>query len=221
MSYYILVEGKKTELKVYPEWIKHLNPTLTRIYNPTEAIENNYFIISGEGYPNLIDNHLRNAIKDFIQNPNFKKFILCLDCDVKLESELHSQIDKIIDEYKTVQKENVIVIFQKKTIESWFLANRKIFKKNPENEELKKIITHYNVCEEDPCHMEKPASYPGSIGDFHTKYLKLIFQERKISYSKKNPGCVKEYYYFQQLFERFKETGHISEFGQFIEIFTN
>ncbi len=220
MSIYILVEGKRTELKVYPEWIKHINPDLTRVFDPFKATKNDYFIISGEGYPNLLVNHLPNALKDFKQNPNFTKFILCLDSDDKEENILRDAIDKILLENKSyIDRTQAILIFQKRTIESWFLANRKIFKRNPSDENLRNYIEFFDVSNSDPSIMEKPNTFPGSIGDFHTKYLKLIFKERGIDYSKRNPGCVKDNHYFSELVARSRSTGHIKEFEDFLNIF--
>lgn len=54
MNLYFLVEGV-TERKLYPKWINYLLPSLTRVFSPDEAEQNNYYLISGGGFPSLLD----------------------------------------------------------------------------------------------------------------------------------------------------------------------
>ena len=53
MNFYIVVEGDKTEMSVYPAWLTILAPTYTRIENAWEVNENNYYIFSGGGIPSI------------------------------------------------------------------------------------------------------------------------------------------------------------------------
>ena len=64
MNIYFLVEGKRTEMKVYPKWLSHLVPNLKRVDAYQNVESNNYYIFSGNGFPSLLDNHLRNCIED-------------------------------------------------------------------------------------------------------------------------------------------------------------
>lgn len=52
---------------------------------------------------------------------------------------------------------------------------------------------------------------------FHLKYLKLMLEERNISYSKNNTIEVQKQTYLQQLIKRYKTTGHIKTFGSWYE----
>jgi hypothetical protein len=53
MNIYFLVEGKKTEIKVYPKWLNILMPDLKRVNNFDATVENNYYIFGGNGFPSL------------------------------------------------------------------------------------------------------------------------------------------------------------------------
>jgi hypothetical protein len=48
MNLYFLVEGKRTEKKVYPAWLAHLLPELQRVQNYDQVNQNNYYLFSGE-----------------------------------------------------------------------------------------------------------------------------------------------------------------------------
>ncbi|MEM0999584.1 MAG: hypothetical protein AAGN35_21180 [Bacteroidota bacterium] len=53
MNLYFLLEGKRTEPKVYPNWLKVLLPQYSRVAVADEARANNYYMILGFGYPSL------------------------------------------------------------------------------------------------------------------------------------------------------------------------
>ncbi len=81
MNLYFLVEGKRTEKKVYPAWLSHLVPSLRRVAFLDEIDVNTYFIFSGEGYPSLIGVHFQNAIQDYRQSGKLDRLVVCLDVD--------------------------------------------------------------------------------------------------------------------------------------------
>ena len=54
MNLYFLVEGKRTENKVYPAWLKHLLPELQQVKNFDEVDKNNFYLFSANGYPSII-----------------------------------------------------------------------------------------------------------------------------------------------------------------------
>lgn len=70
MNLYFLVEGL-TEKKVYPKWLSYLLPTFTRVDIPEDASQNNYYLISGGGFPSLLDNHLRSSLDDIEYSGNY------------------------------------------------------------------------------------------------------------------------------------------------------
>ncbi len=54
MNLYFVVEGA-AEGSLYPAWLGHLLPELQQITNSNRAIRNNYYLISGGGYPAIYD----------------------------------------------------------------------------------------------------------------------------------------------------------------------
>jgi hypothetical protein len=49
-----LVEGEKTEPKVYRAWLKHLFPDLIFVERPEDMMGNTCRIVEGRGYPNMV-----------------------------------------------------------------------------------------------------------------------------------------------------------------------
>lgn len=94
MNLYFLVEGKRTEKKVYPAWLAHLVPKLRRVESPDELDDCCYVIFSGEGYPSLLDVHLGNAIKDYNTSGRFDRLVVCLDVD---ESTAGDRVQVVVD----------------------------------------------------------------------------------------------------------------------------
>ena len=92
-----------------------------------------------------------------------------------------------------------MVVPQVVCMETWFLGNRRIFPRNPRSQECAQLIKHYNVIINDPETMEKPHGFDGTVSDFHYKYLKLVFLDRNIRYSKSHPTEVTESYYISEL----------------------
>jgi hypothetical protein len=95
MNLYFLVEGK-TESKLYPKWIKHLIPNLSRISVPSDADKNNYFLISGGGFPHLLHRHLPDSIDDVNSSGNYDYLVLCLDADEQTVSERLEEVNQFI-----------------------------------------------------------------------------------------------------------------------------
>lgn len=65
--------------------------------------------------------------------------------------------------------------------------------------------------EEMPCYQENTRA------QFHHAYLREIFCERNITYSKQKPGPVGEESFLNELIGRNAETSHISSFKEFID----
>jgi hypothetical protein len=220
MNIYFLVEGKRTEMKVYPKWLSYLVPELRRSAAFNTVTKNNYFIFSGNGFPSLLDNHLRNCVIDINNTGNYDYFVICLDAD---DQNIEACKQEIIDFMTTEniclnEKTQFKIIVQNKCLETWFLANPKIFKKNPSSDFLRECIAFYDVQKEDPELMEKLPSFEGSTSVFHSSYFQeLLFEKAKIHYTKNNPREVGEEYFLKQLMERNQKTNHIQTFQYFIQ----
>lgn len=219
MNIYFLVEGKRTEMKVYPKWLAYLIPELQRVKNFTDAEDNNYYIFSGNGYPSLLHNHLRNSIMDINRVGIYDYFVICLDSDDQNIVDCKQEIlDFMINENINLNsKTKFEIIVQNKCLETWFLANPKIFKKNPTSLFLRDCVEFYNVKKDDPELMEKLPQFENSTSVFHSSYLHELLAEKNISYSKNNPQGVIEEYFLNELILRNKKTNHIQSFQYFIE----
>ena len=220
MNVYFLVEGKRTERKVYPKWLSMLLPNLKFVNFFQDVVSNNYKIFSGDGFPHLLHKHLRASIEDVNEDGNYDYLVICLDSDDCTVDERITEVNDFLIENNIELNDNIEfrIIVQQKCIETWMLGNRNIFKNNPTDTELVKAINFYDVSENDPETMEKPDLFAGSTSDFHYYYLKGMLSERNISYTKKNPRDVIEKHYLDGLIKRSQETNHIKTFTNFLEL---
>ncbi len=219
MNVYFLVEGKRTERKVYPRWLSLLIPNLEFVNFFQDVVSNNYKIFSGDGFPHLLHKHLKASVEDVNKDGNYDYFVICLDSDDCSVDERINEVNGFLIENNIELNDNIEfrIIVQNKCIESWLLGNSNIFKNNPGDPELVKVINFYDVSKNDPEIMEKPDTFGGSTSDFHYNYLKKMLSERHISYTKKNPRDVVEKHYLDELIKRSKETNHIKSFTNFLE----
>lgn len=218
MNLYFLVEGRRTEKKVYPKWLSILLPELQEVKFPHEVDQNNYYIFSGNGYPSILDNHLVNSFEEVNSIGNFNYLIMCVDSDEVEVEERQREVNDFISAHKLSLSSTTkfVLIIQNRCIETWCLGNKRIFKRNPHSETLREYIGYYNTKENDPELM-------GNIGrfethaQFHEDYLSETLRERNIRYTKKNPQGVVEEHYLNELLKRANSTTHIKSFKTFID----
>ena len=98
MNIYFLVEGNSTERKIYPKWLGYLLPELIRVQYSHQVKHNNYYLISGEGYPAILYDGLDNAIDKIQETNNYDYLVLCVDADEETVDERVSYIQNIIQE---------------------------------------------------------------------------------------------------------------------------
>jgi len=133
MNIYFLVEGK-TERKVYPKWLSYFTPELRRITVPSDINKNNYFLMSGGGFPSILDNHLSDSVNDVNSIGNYDYLVLVIDTD-------HFNARQKIEEIREYVLENniqlldceLVIIPQVVCMETWFLGNKRIYARNPSN----------------------------------------------------------------------------------------
>lgn len=217
MNLYIIVEGRRTEKKVYPKWLNILIPELTRVNNAFEATINNYYLFNGNGFPALLDNHLKNSISEVNDLKKFNYLILILDVDeTTVEYRINEVNNFIIKNKLKLLDCELVIIPQDKCIETWFLGNKTIYKSNPQSGILRDYIRFYNVKDNDP---ELMPIFKGfnTHSQFHADYCREFLRERNIYYSKNNPNGVIEKTYLNELIKRTEETNHIKSFKNFIE----
>jgi len=222
MNIYFLVEGRRTEKKVYPRWLSYLLPELKEVTDPFEIGFNNYYVFNGNGFPSLLDNHLVNAFIDVNTISKFDYFVICLDSDdASVDNRKKYVSDYVIKHnLKLSSKTEFVIIVQNKCIESWFLGNRKVYSKKPQSEELRKYNKFYNVQEKNPELMTAMKGFNTSA-QFHEAYLTEMLLEKNIRYSKKNPNGVVEVHYFNELISRHNDTKHLLSFKDFLDFCNN
>jgi hypothetical protein len=220
MNIYFLVEGRRTEKKVYPKWLSLLVPKLSEVKHPHHVVENNYYMFNGNGFPSLLDNHLRNAIDDVNSINHFGYFVICLDSDEEtVEQRKQQVIDFITENNITLVNCELVIIVQNKCIETWFLGYQKIYSRQPHSEILREFNAFYNVSMDDPELMGKIERHE-TCAQFHAAYLSEMLAEKSVRYTKKNPNIVTEQYYLEGLIERNATTSHISTFKDFLDFCT-
>lgn len=223
MNFYIVVEGDKTEMSVYPAWLSILAPNYTCIEDASKVGENNYYLFSGGGMPSIFK-HVKNAVLDInaINSQGGLRYdylLVCLDTEEESREYIMNCInDELQSSGTTLQDAELVVFEQKICMETWFLGNQHVFKDNPQNPEYLDFIHYYNVGRDNPEEM-------GNINEnrftttakFHLRYLKRMIEERNMTYSKNNTETIQQQSYLQQLIRRYEETGHLSTFGSWYE----
>lgn len=200
MNLYFLVEGRRTEMRLYPRWLSQLLPHFTRVDYPDMVTKNSYFLISGDGYPRLLDVALQNAVRDVNAVQNYDYLILCLDADEATVAERAAEVDSHRAELAEPLADATTfrIIVQNRCVETWLLGNRAILPRQPQDAVLRSYIDFYDVRASDP---EGMGVAPGFDlhAEFHLAYLKAVFVERNIHYSKNNPGSAGDESHLQQL----------------------
>lgn len=223
MNFYIIVEGEKTEMSVYPAWLSLLAPAYTRIANFDDVNENNYYIFCGGGIPSIYT-HVTNAVLDINEinskgGPHYDYLLVCLDTEGESRDYIMQQIEKQLkSEGVSLQNAELVVLEQKVCMETWFLGNQSVFKENPQNPEYLDFIRYYNVGKDNPEEMSNmDENRFATTARFHVRYLKRMLEERNMTYSKNNTDDVQQSAYLQQLIKRYEETEHIASFGSWYE----
>ncbi len=215
MNLYFLLEGKRTEPKIYPKWFNSLLPSHSQIKDPYNVVSNQYFLISGRGFPALLHNHLKNSIEEVNEIGKFDYLVIVLDSEEETIDFRLNEVRQFIDSENLKLNCNLKIIVQHRCIETWLLGNKRVFVRQPSNKDLVDYIKHYNVYSSDPENCNKFPTF-STTADFHLNYLKCILQERNVSYTKKHPRETAERYYLEQLINR-SNNGHIQSFKELVE----
>jgi len=234
MNIYFLVEGL-SESEFYPKFVEHyFGDLLTKVDFPIDAISNNYYLIGDGGYPFIytgpkytVDSSasLKNAILDINSNPVYDYLIICLDADELTVRERVEEFEKYIQKYST---EGVVLnnyceyklIVQNRCIETWFLGNKKIYKRNPNTEPLMSYARYFNVSTNDPELMDN-YSDEFSPQDFHHQYLRVLIREKmRKPYRKETPLKVVDTIYMNELHKRvLARNNHLKSLYNLIDLF--
>jgi hypothetical protein len=202
MNIYFLVEGNSTEKKIYPKWLKYLIPNLVRVQYHDQVENNNYYLISGKGYPRILYDGLENAVDKILEVQKYDYLVICVDADEESVSQRMQYIREFISSKEiNLGKTQIEIIVQNRCLETWLLGNQKIFdSRQPLDPVLASYVNYYDVSQENPEEMGK--NEMRNHADFHYEYLKEVFRARNITYSKKHPNDAQEKYYFEELQRR-------------------
>jgi hypothetical protein len=217
MNLYFLVEGMQSERKVYPAWLSHLLPELTRVQSYDEVNEKNYYLISGEGYPSLYD-FIPPSIEEINLSGKYNYFVVCLDAEENTVAQRHAEIYDFLNQEKLELKNaEIVLIVQNRCLETWLLGNRKIYSKQPQYQPLLDYTKYYNVSVDCPEKMGKYLDF-NTHAQFHGAYLRALFEAKNITYSKKRPGDVLKPFYLEQLLTRIEfQPEQLTTFRHFID----
>lgn len=225
MNIYMLMEGE-TEPKLYPTWLSFIAPNMKQITNISNINQDNFYVISGKGYPRLLTNTLKAAITDICQSTKFDELWVMLDTD---DCTVEDREQEVLDKVASILADNPIlklgscqvhVIAQKVCIETWGLANERIFPHRNITSELKPFYDHYDVSGHDPELMLQPTSFESSIGEYHYRYLKTMLRARseKLNYSKTSPSPLNMKAYFDEIVIKVNKDGHVNSFKKFYDL---
>jgi hypothetical protein len=196
--------------------MEHLLPELKRVKNYRDVDNNNYYLISGGGYPSIY-NHLKNAIKEVNSIQKYDYLILCLDADESTVNERIQQINNFIEkEGLKLRSTGFKIIVQNRCLETWFLGNRVVYPRQPKRKTFREYSKFYNVSIDDPELMKLYIGFK-SISFFHYSYLKEMLLERHIKYTKNTPRAVTEPQYINQLIARVEDTEHLQSLKDFFD----
>lgn len=218
MNAYIVVEGEKTEMSVYPAWLSIIAPKMHRIDDARDLTNDSYYLFCGYGIPHIY-RHVVNSVKDINEinskgGNTYDYLMVCLDT----EDETRADIEKILSEYlkneNTFPKGFEIVVFEQKVcMETWFLGNRRLFKDNPNTRDMIDYLRYYNVKNDNPEDMGSINPCRWNKAAFHLKYLKAMLAERNLKYDKNDTSEVCKPEYLNELIARYNETSHLLTFG--------
>ena len=227
MNVYIIVEGDRTETNVYPAWLDILVPSLKRVYRKEDLCDGNYYLFSGHGIPSIYD-HIAAAIEDInainaTGTVTIDYLMVCMDTEDGSREDILQEIEASLDalNIKLNPPCSLEVFEHKVSMESWFLGNVRLLSSNTQSAKLRTYRAFYDVRSNDPEMMDNIDSEKfHSKAQFHYSYLKEIFKENNITYSKSKPDEVCKKHYLSRLIDRYEKSGHIASFGHWYEFVT-
>ena len=213
MNVYVLVEGRRTEKIVYSSWLTSLFGQLEKVQRFEDIESDNFYILAGNGYPSY-RKRIESSVSDITAHGGINHFLVCVDAE---ESAVEEKIEEVRQLATGLQSTQLHIVVHDCCIETWFLGNRQIIRRSPEGSRLREYIAFYDVVAHDPEEMPKfEASMTRAW--FHLAYLREVFRERGLAYSKRNPVGVRDLTYFRELEKRFRTTSHIQSFGRLLSI---
>lgn len=225
MSLCFLVEGDRTEKRLYRAWVNHAFPHLAPATTVAAVGPTSFCVISGGGIP-LYKDELRDVLRDIGDNKGVRDLFVCIDAEdlsyeerlAEMELEIHkAEVESGVRLNNPALRIHPIV--QNCCVETWFLGHTKMMRRHPTSERLRDYREFFDVCAADP---EQMGTYTGfrNRADFHLHYLKemLLEQSPTLIYTKKRPDPVLGPDYLSALRQRCHRTGHLASLRRLFEI---
>ena len=239
MNLLFLVEGAKTEPKIYRSWLKFLFPGIQEVLRPEDMINNNFQIIAGCGYPNMVSRPRNSKIPSLLEAcmldlsgySAIDYLIICIDSENETYQnrfdEITQKINQIILDHPKISlvHHKIYVIIQHCCIETWALGNNELTGGTSslsaeETANYEKFREYYDIALKDPETMECCPPHQSFRGRqrFHQKYLQYYFRMHGLKYSKNDPSEVQKSEYFLALCRRCQSTGHLQSFQKLVQL---
>ncbi len=209
MNLLFFVEEDRTEVKIYPKWLKHLFPKLNFVAIPEDITTNSCRIVSSKGYPPP-GGLIKELIEDIKQFDNIDHFFLCFDSESYTYQERFDEVQTKLDEAKievgidsSIQTKFHIII-QHCCIETWALGNARLPNEYSSKgfKRLEEFQSFYDVLIDDPELMEccpsekeeliqycnsstKTKHYFRNKASFHGAYIKEYFKNYGLKFENK------------------------------------
>ncbi|MBM7118303.1 hypothetical protein [Archangium primigenium] len=207
MKFYFLVEGRRTEKKLYRAWLGYCFPHLQEVAQAADLTTHSFFILAGMGYPSYLQ-RIPDALADSARYAADHLFI-CIDAEERTyderKQELHTLVDNALRKHQAEGRPytgQIHIIVADCCIETWLLGHQKLMPRQPNDEALAKFKRFYDVSRDDPERMDRHPGHPRGRADFHLEYLSHVFRHHGKSYSKERPGIATEASYFAALRDR-------------------
>lgn len=214
MRWYLVVEGRQTEKKIYSAWLRHAFPSLEGVRRIEDMAEDRYYLIAGNGYPSYLE-RIRNAVGDIRAEPGrFDHLWVCVDSEEQTAEQRRAEIAGVVADVACPVASTVVV--HDCCMETWLLGNRRFVKRNPHSALLRELYAHYDVLTLDPEGMPAQAQHHPRAA-LHLQYLQELFRERKLSYSKLHPSEACDLPYLRELIGRVDETAHLQSLRLLVE----
>ncbi|MCH8042546.1 MAG: hypothetical protein IID44_02400 [Planctomycetes bacterium] len=115
---------------------------------------------AAEGNPSILDVHLPNAIQDFNKVGRYDFLVLCFDAEESTPQECIADVERRMDgaDYQLARGELKIIV-QNRSIETWFLGNRKVLTRSPQSRTLARFKRFYDVSVDEPDHLKTFQSF--------------------------------------------------------------
>jgi hypothetical protein len=228
MNIYVVLEGEKAASKLYTSWIQSLNKALHPINYLYEFSQNNFLIIAGYGQPGFWG-IVEAAVEDVNKTEVIDRLVIGVDSEDKNLEE------KLVEAREHVEKNkcrvDVRYVIQHFCLETWLLGNIQLFRKKPQEEDLKRYVAFFNIRVNDPELLTAYVNNSWNRAQFSYEYLRAGIRDKygnwrdewgnRAFYNKHNPGLAGTEAFFYQVKKRYIEKKHIKSFSTFITAFSN